>query len=86
VEIDNNVWLLLLLNITLILASSWVCYKFSKRSTLYSRVSECNSTISRLASNLSAIFVNRYLMIRRLIKIDSDDDVSHHFLSLQSQN
>lgn len=83
-EFDNNVWLLLLLNLTLILASSWVCYRFSKRSKLHSKVSEGNCTISPAVTNLSAIFVNRHLMIRRLIKSDSDDDASHHLLSLQT--
>jgi len=84
VQIDNNVWLLLLINITTILALSWVSYKFLKSSTLYSKVSECNSTISQFISSVSIVFKNRYLSIRRMIKTDPDEDTSHHLLFLQA--
>lgn len=78
VQIDNNVWLLLLLNVTSILAISWVSYKFLKSSTLYFKESESRSTISQFVSNVSKIFINRHLIFRRMIKIDSDVDPLHH--------
>lgn len=82
-QIDHNIWLLLLFNIILILALSGVSYKFIKHSTLYSKVSGCNSTISQFVSCVSKIFINRHLIIRRMIKTDPDDDPSHHLLWLQ---
>jgi len=84
VEIDHTICLMLLFNITLILVLSAISYKFLKRSTFYFKVSGCHSTLSQYSSNESAIFANRYLMIRRIIKIDSDDGPSHHLLYLQS--
>jgi len=83
VLIEHNICLLLLLNITLILALSAVSYKLLKRSSLYAKISGCNSTISQASSTISAIFANRYLIIRRLIKIDSDDGPMHQLLILQ---
>jgi len=84
VQIDNNVWLLLLLNITSILAISWMSYKFLKRSALYFKESECKSTISQFVSSVSIIFINRHLIFRRMIKTDPDDDPLHHLLILHS--
>ena len=81
-QIDNSVWLLLLFNITTILALSFVSYKFLKSSTLYSKVSGCKSTLSQFISSVSIFFKNRYLSIRRMIKTDPDDDPSHHLLLL----
>ena len=83
-QIDHNVWLVLLFNITLILAFSWVSYNFIKCSKIYFKTSECNSTISLFAPNVSGIFANRYLIIRRMIKIDTDDDPLHSLLWLQA--
>ena len=48
--IDNHVWLLLIFNVTFILALSWVSYKFSKRGSHYCKVSECNISISHFTS------------------------------------
>ena len=80
-ELDHNIWLLLLFNITLILVLSGVTYKLLKHNTLKLKVSECKATKSQ-DSNAAGSFVNRYLIIRRLIKRDSDDESSHHLLCL----
>ena len=71
--IDNHVWLLLLFNVTFILALSWVSYKFVKRGAHYFKVSECNMGISKFISNTLPILVNRYLIFRRMLKSDTDD-------------
>ena len=73
-QLDHNIGLLLLLNVTLILAFSWVGYRFFKRSTHYFNVYTCNSSITRFTSNVPLILANRYLIIRRMIKTDTDDD------------
>jgi len=84
VPIDNHVWLLLIFNVTFILALSWVSYKFSKRGSHYCKVSECNISISHFTSNMLTILVSRHLIFRRMIKTDTDDDPPHYLLSLQS--
>lgn len=81
-QIDNNVWLLLLFNITSILAISWISYKFLKRGALYFKESESKSTISQFVSSELTIFINRHLIFRRMIKIDPDEDPLHHLLFL----
>lgn len=81
-EIDQNIWLLLLFNITLILVLSGVTYKLLKHSSRNLKVSECKATKAQ-DSNAAGSFVNRYLIIRRLIKIDSDDESSHPLRCLQ---
>lgn len=86
VQIDHNIWLLLFFNITLILALSAVSYELLKRNTIHFKIAGCKSTGSQYSSNVSSILANRYLMIRRIMKIDSDDDLPHHLLCLQLQN
>ena len=81
-QIDHNIWLLLFFNITLLLALSAVSYELLKHNTIHFKNSGCKSTISHYCSNVS-IFANRYLIIRRLIKIDSDDGPMHQLLILQ---
>jgi len=82
VELDHNIWLLLIFNITMILVLSGVTYKLLNHSTRNLKVSECKATKAQ-DPNAEGSYVNRYLIIRRLIKIDADDESSHHLLGLQ---
>lgn len=82
--LDNHVWLLLLFNVSFILALSWVSYKFVKHGAHYFKVSECNIGISQDTSSALTILVNWYLIFRRMIKLDTDDDPPHYLLSLQA--
>lgn len=82
--IDNHVWLLLLFNVSFILALSWVSYKFIKRGAHSFNVSERNIGIAKVTSNVLTMLVNRYLIYKRMIKIDTDDDPPHYLLSLLS--
>ena len=81
---DNHVWLLLLFNVSFILALSWVSYKFVTFGVDYFKVPDCTLGRSQATSNGLTILVHRYLIIRRKIKIDTDDDPPHYLLSLQS--
>jgi len=83
VPIDNHVWLLLLFNVTILLALSWLGFTFIKRGVHCFKASESkNIGISRLISNGLTILANKYLIVRRMIKIDTDDDPPHLLLSL----
>lgn len=82
--IDNHIWLLLLCNVSFILALSWLSYKLVKRGAYYFKVSECNVGMSQFIATGLTILINRHLIFRRRIKIDSDDDPPHYLLSLQS--
>jgi len=85
VPIDNHVWLLLLFNVTIVLALSWLGFTFIKRGAHCFKASESkNIGISRLISNGLTILANKYLIVRRMIKIDTDDDPPHYLLSLKS--
>lgn len=77
-ELDQNIWLLLLFNITLILVLSGVTLRHSSRNL---KVTECKATKAQ-DSDAAGSFVNRYLIFRRLIKIDSDDEAAHPLLCL----
>lgn len=81
--IDNHVWLLLLFNVSFILALSWVSYNFVKHGAHYFKVSESNIGISQFTPNVT-ILINRYLILKRMIKTDTDNDPPHALLSLQS--
>ena len=83
--IDNHVWLLLLFNVTFILALSWLGYTVIKRGTHGFKPSDCNNIgNSRFISDGFTILANRFLIVRRMMKIDLDDDPPHYLLSLQS--
>jgi hypothetical protein len=84
VQIDHNVWLLLLLNITLILAFSWFAYGFLKRSTHYFNKYDGNSSLTQFTSKAPLILANRYLIVRRMIKTETDDKPPYTLLSLHS--
>lgn len=80
--IDQHIWLLILFNVTFILAFSWVSYKFIKGYSTYDMVSAANHAIFQLCCSGWTVIVNRYLIFRRRIKLDTDDDPPHHLLSL----
>lgn len=77
----DNVWLVLLFNVTFILAFSWAGWTILHRQAQYSKVSKSNVYLSNLTIEAPKVYVKWYLSFRRLIKRETDDDLPYELLS-----
>ena len=74
-QFDSHAWIMLILNLTLIFAFSWVSFRLLKSSAMSVKLSDTYVANCQTAcTSPKHLQVKKYLVVRRLIKTQSDDD------------
>jgi len=74
-QFDSHAWVVLILNLALILAFSWVSFRLLKSSLICIKLADTYLSSCQLTSTCPEhLQVKKYLFVRRMIKTDSDDD------------
>lgn len=74
-QFDSHAWVVLIPNLALILAFSWVSFRMLKSSLISFKHADTYLTSCQLTSTCPLhLQLKKYLVVRRMIKTDSDDD------------
>lgn len=74
-QLDNNAWMMLILNLSLLLAVSWISFRLvTRNSSSVKLANTCISECQIASTSTERLPFKKYLIVRRQIKIDSDDD------------
>jgi hypothetical protein len=74
-QFDSHAWIVLILNLTLILTVSWVGFRLLKNASCIVKYAPTYPISSQMTSPSPVhLQVKKYLVIRRMVKTESDDD------------
>lgn len=74
-QFDSHAWVVLILNLALILAFSLVSFRLMNSSLISVKLVDTYLSSCQLTSTCPELLqVKKYLVVRRMIKTDSDDD------------
>lgn len=76
-QLDSHSWFILILNFTMILTFSLISFRLIKHTLNISRVKKSKNEFRQVTLNLpiSIFSFKKYLVIRRMLKQDNDDDL-----------